>query len=382
MKKSLPWVVVGFVVLVLVVAFGRRIVDAKERSAAAKAATGQEVITAVTTATIERKDLPQVLQITGSVKAMNEVQVLPKSPGRVTAVRFEVGAVVKAGDVLALVEAIDMALRVQLATAQRQVAAAGLEQARVQQGAALRAFERAQNLKDKGSLSQIDFEQAENGHRLADVGVMGAAAQVALADANLALVQKAFEDTRITTPIAGIITKKIVNVGTFANPAAPAFWVQDQSSLRLEGTVPAAYVAQIKSGMKVQVLVDELEGRVFDGTVSRIAPTLEPETRRGAIEVSLAPAKDLLPYMFGHALIAFGNTKDVVVVPSSAVVSVAGLPGVYIVKNAKAELVRPRLGPKHDNDFVVEEGLVVGDTVVISGDAGVKDGGTVAVSGS
>ena len=111
MKKSLPWVVVGFVVLVLVVAFGRRIVDAKERSAAAKAATGQEVITAVTTATIERKDLPQVLQITGSVKAMNEVQVLPKSPGRVTAVRFEVGAVVKAGDVLALVEAIDMALR-------------------------------------------------------------------------------------------------------------------------------------------------------------------------------------------------------------------------------------------------------------------------------
>ena len=130
MKKSLPWVVVGFVVLVLVVAFGRRIVDAKERSAAAKAATGQEVITAVTTATIERKDLPQVLQITGSVKAMNEVQVLPKSPGRVTAVRFEVGAVVKAGDVLALVEAIDMALRVQLATAQRQVAAAGLEQAR------------------------------------------------------------------------------------------------------------------------------------------------------------------------------------------------------------------------------------------------------------
>ena len=159
---------------------------------------------------------------------------------------------------------------------------------------------------------------------------MGAEAQVALADANLALVQKAFEDTRITTPIAGIITKKIVNVGTFANPAAPAFWVQDQSSLRLEGTVPAAYVAQIKSGMKVQVLVDALEGRVFDGTVSRIAPTL----------------------------------------------------GVYIVKNAKAELVRPRLGPKHDNDFVVEEGLVVGDTVVISGDAGVKDGGTVAVSGS
>lgn len=382
MKRALPFVVVGLIVVVFIAVFARRIGQTQEKQAAAKANAEKVVVTAVKTATIGTKDLPQVLQITGSVKANNEVQVLAKSPGRVTNVRVDVGSVVKAGEVLATVEAVDMALRVKQADAQVQAARAGLEQAKVQQAAAQRSFDRAKNLHDKGSLSQSDFEQAENGLKLSSVGVLGAEAQVSLAEANLAIVQKGFEDTRITSPIAGVVTKKMVNVGTFANTNGPAFAVQDQTSLKLEGTVPAAFVAQLETGMKVEVLVDELPGRSFEGAVSRIAPTLEQETRRGAIEVSLAPAKDLLPYMFGRALIAFGNTADVVVVPTSAVLSVAGSPGVYVVRNDKAALVRPRLGAKHDNDVVVEEGLVVGDRVVVSGDAGLKDGAAVNVSGS
>jgi membrane fusion protein (multidrug efflux system) len=381
-KRALPFVVVGLIAVVFVAIFAKRIGQTNEKNAAAKAATEKVVVAAVTTAVVGTKDLPQILQITGSVKAQNEVQVLPKSPGRVTQVRVDVAAVVEAGDVLADIEAIDMSLRVKQADAQLQAARAGLEQAKVQQLAAHRGFERAQSLKAKGAMSQIDFEGAETGSKLSDVGILAAEAQVALADANLGLVQKAFEDTRITTPIAGVVTKKMVNVGTFANPAMPAFAVQDQSSLKLEGTVPAAYVAQLKSGMKVAIVVDELPGRSFEGTLTRVAPTLEQETRRGAIEVSLAPAKDLLPYMFGRAQIAFGNTADVLVVPSSAVLSIAGQPGVYVVRNEKAALVRPRLGAKHDNDVVVEEGLVVGDTVVVSGDAGLKDGANVHVSGS
>lgn len=380
MRRALPFIVIGAIVLVFVVVFAKRIGETKDKQAAAKAATDKVVVASVKTAVVATKDLPQILQITGSVKAQNEVQVLPKSPGRVTNVRVDVGSVVKAGDVLATVEAVDMALRVKQSEAQVQAAKAGLESAKVQQAGAARSFERAKNLHDKGSLSQSDFEQAENGHKMADVGVMGAEAQVSLAEANLAITQKMFDDTRITSPIAGVVTKKMVNVGTFANPAMPSFAVQDQTSLKLEGTVPAGYVAQLKAGMKVEVLVDELPGRTFEGQLSRVSPTLEAETRRGAIEVSLAPAKDLLPYMFGRAQIAFGNTADVLVVPSSAVLSIAGQPGVYIVKNEKASLVRPKLGAKHENDVVVEEGLAVGDAVIVSGDAGLKDGTQVHVA--
>jgi RND family efflux transporter MFP subunit len=374
MKSRVP-IVIGVVTLVgLGGIFLWRIQQSKERDAAARAATEREVITSVRTGEVQKKDLPQVVQITGSVKAANEVMVLPKMPGRVTRVAVEVGGAVRANDVLAAVEAVDMSLRVKQAEAQLMAAKAGLDQATVQAEQAGRGFERATALREKGAMSQLDFENAEAGKKLAGVGVQAALAQVALAESNLALVQKSFDDTRITTPIAGVVTKKMVNVGTMANVGSPSFAVQDQSALKMEGTVPAAYVPLLKLGMSVEVAVDELPGRSFAGTISRLAPTLEQETRRGAIEIALKPAPGLLPYMFGRATIAFGSSADVIVVPNEAVLSIGGQPAVYVVQGDVAKLVRPKLGVRQADDVVVEDGLSVGDAVVISGAAGLADG--------
>lgn len=382
MKSRVPLVLGVVTAVAFVGLFGWRIQQSKARDEAARAATEKEVITTVRTGEVQKKDLPQIVQITGSVKALNEVMVLPRMPGRVTRVAVEVGAVVKANDVLAAVEAVDMALRVKQAEAQVQAAKAGLEQATVQAEQAGRGFDRAKALREKGAMTQLDFENAEAGKKLSAVGIQAAQAQVALAEANLSLVQKSFDDTRITTPIAGVVTKKQVNVGTMANPASPAFSVQDQTTLKMEGTVPAAYVPLLKVGMPVQVVVDELPGRTFAGTVSRLAPTLEAETRRGAIEIALSPAEGLLPYMFGRAQIAFGNSADVVVVPNEAVLSIGGQPAVYVVDGDVAKLVRPKLGVRQDDDVVVEEGLSVGDDVVISGGAGLADGAKIKRAGT
>lgn len=386
MKNKLPIIVAGLLGLVLVVAFVVRIGQSKDKAAQAQAATDKVVITSVRTAQAAKKDLPQLVQITGSVKANNDVQVLPKSPGRVTKVLVDVGSIVKAGDVLATIEAVDMALRVKQSEAQLKQAQAGLEQAKLQQGTAKRGFDRAKALREKGAMTQLDFEQAESGSQLGAVGILSAEASVALAEANLGLAQKAYDDTRITTPVAGVVTKKSVNVGTMATPAVMAFQVQDQTSLKMEGSVPAAYVPQLKLGITVDIVVDELPGRTFEGTVSRLAPTLDAETRRGAIEIALKPAEGLLPNMFGRAEISFGSTADVLVVPATAVLSIGGEPAVYLIAGSDgatvAKLVRPKLGAKHLDEVVVEEGLSAGDAVVVSGSAGLKDGGQVVVSGS
>jgi RND family efflux transporter MFP subunit len=378
--KSRITLVLALVVAVgLAAAIALRIADTKKKTEAAKAQVDKVVITAVRTVPAEKKDLPQVVQITGSVKAQNEVMVLPRLPGRVTRVLVEVGSAVKAGDVLATTESVDMALRVKQAEAQVQATNAGLEQAKLQQQTATRGLERARALREKGAMTQLDFEQAETGAALAAVGVQAAQAQVALAEANLGLAQKMLDDTRVTTPIAGVVTKKHVNTGAMANPAAPAFAVQDQTSLKLEGTVPAAYVPLVRAGMKVAIDVDELPGRAFEGTVTRMAPSLDADTRRGAIEIALAKGDGILPYMFARARIAFGSTADVVVVPAAAVLSVGGEPAVFLVRDGKATLVRPRLGARHLDDVVVEEGIAVGDAVIVSGPAGLKDGGAVTV---
>jgi RND family efflux transporter MFP subunit len=383
--KKLPIIAAALLVLVLVGAFVYRIGQSKERNAVAKAASEKEVITSVRTATVSTKDMPQVVQITGNIKANNDIQVLPKSPGRVTNVYVDVGSIVKAGQVLATVEAVDMALRVKQAQAQLQQAQAGLEQAKVQKQTAQRGIERARALLEKGAMTQADFEGADAGAQLAAVGILGAEASVALADANLALVQKAFEDTRITTPVAGVVTRKNINIGTMAQPATAAFSVQDQSSLKMEGAVPATYVPKLALGMAVEILVDELPGRSFVGKVSRLAPTLDAETRRGAIEIALEPAEGLLPNMFGRAQISFGSSANVMVVPGTAVLSVAGQPAVYLIEKSGdatiAKMVRPKIGAKHFDEVIIEDGLSSGDVVVVSGNAGLKDGAKVSLSG-
>jgi RND family efflux transporter MFP subunit len=373
-------VIVVLVVALLGVAFALRITAAKKKTEAAKAQVEKVVVAAVRTVTAQKKDLPQVVQITGSVKAHNEVQVLPRMPGRITRVAVDVGSLVKADAVLATTDSADMALRVKQAEAQMQATRAGLEQARLQQATAARGLERAKALREKGAMTQLDFENSETSVALAAVGVQAAEAQLALASAHLEMAQKALDDTRITTPISGVVTKKLVNQGTMANPATPSFFVQDQSSLKLEGSVPAAYVPLVKAGMKVVVEVDELPGRSFEGSVTRIAPSLDAETRRGGVEIALSTRDGVLPWMFARAEIAFGTTADVVVVPSAAVVSVGGDPAVFVVRDGKAVMLRPKLGARHDDDIVVEEGVSVGDNIVVSGATGLKDGAPVTAT--
>lgn len=357
-----------------------RVKGAMDRRAA-NAVVGPAKVASVAVAVVEKKDVPQVVAITGVVRAQSDAQVYPKMGGRVTRVLVEVGQTVKAGEALAVLESIDLSWRVKQAEAQLKAAQAGLENARVQRKTATSSWERAQGLHKKGAMAQADFEQAEAGFHLANVGVSAAEAQVALAEAALGLANQAWADSRITAPFAGVIAKKNVELGSQASPAQPAFIVQDQTSLKMQGTVPAGDVARLKKGMSVRILVDELPGRELAGELASIAPSLEAETRRAAIEVTLKPAEGLLPNMFGRAEIDFGRQEGALVVPSTAVISTADGAVVYAVKGNKAALVKPKLGSRIGNLVVVETGLEAGDKVVISGDTGLEDGAAVAVAG-
>lgn len=377
-------IVVGALTLVSLVAVGGvaayRIQDAMARKEAA-ALTPPPPVPSVSVAVVAQKDVPRVVSITGVVRARNEAQLFSKMVGRVTRVAAELGQAVKAGDVLAVLENTDFMWRMKQAEAQLQVAQAGLENAKLQRKTAAASWERAQGLHKKGALSQADFEQAEAGFALAGVGVQAAEAQVALADAALGLANQALADTRITAPFDGVVAKKNVNVGSQASLTQPAFLLQDQAALKMQGTVPAAHVAALKRGMAVEIAVDELPGRQLRGELSAIAPALEGDSRRAAVEVSLTPASGLIPNMFGHAEIRFGEATGALVVPAAAVISTADGALVFAVRGNKAKAVHPRVGARIGDDVVIEEGLQAGDKVVVSGDAGLEDGVTVAVTG-
>jgi RND family efflux transporter MFP subunit len=357
-----------------------RVRDSIARNAGEPAGDSAKALS-VAVAVVEKKQMPDLVSITGVIRASNEATVFAKMPGRVTRVLVEVGQVVKEGEALAVLDAVEFGWRVKQAEAQLKAAQAGLLTARAQHKMATSAWERAQALHKKGALSQADFEQADAGFQLAAAGASAAEAQVALADAALGLANQTYADMRITSPIAGVVAKKLIDVGTQTGPGLPAFVVQDQRALKMHGTVPAADVARLAKGAPVRVTVDELPGRVLEGSLSSVAPTLEAESRRGAVEVQLAPAQGLLPYMFGHADIGFGTNGGVLVVPASAVLPTADGAVVWTVRSGKAVRLRPILGGRVADDIVITSGLQAGERVIISGDTGIKEGLAVSVAG-
>lgn len=335
----------------------------------------------VAVALVEQRSMPELVSITGVIRASNEAVVFAKMPGRVTRVLVEVGQAVKEGDLLAVLDAVDFAWRVKQAEAQLKAAQAGLATARAQHKMATSSWERAQALHRKGALSQADFEQADAGFQLAAGGSATAEAQLALADAALGLAKQAHADMRVTTPIAGIVARRLIDVGAQTGPGQPAFVVQDQRALKMHGTVAASEVARLAKGAPVRVMVDELPGRVLVGVLSSIAPTLEQESRRGAVEVQLTPTQGLLPYMFGHADIGFGTEGGVLVVPASAVLPTADGAVIWTVRSGKAVKLKPTLGARVADDIVITSGLQAGERVIISGDTGIKEGLAVSVAG-
>ena len=358
----------------LVALIGWRIAQSKARNADAAAAAAVVPVPTVSIATVEKKDLPEIVTITGSIKPRNEATVFAKMPGRITRVHVELGQIVKAGAPLASIDGSDLVLRVRQADAQLAAAMTGLDNAKIQEEQAARIFARASSLREKGSMSQMEFEQAESGAKLAKAGVQAASSQVALADAARNLAQKAFSDTLVTAPFNGVVAKKSAQIGSEANPGQPLFTVQDQSGLKLEGTVPAAFVPRLAPGLAVAIIIDELPGKIFSGSVARIAPSLDADTRRGAIEIAVDKGDGILPHMFARAEIAFGKSADAIVVPASAVLTVGGEDSLYVVRDGRAVLVRPRIRTRYLDDVIIDEGVEVGDKVIISGSAGLKDG--------
>lgn len=369
-----------FIVAALVLAglFAFRIVAARAKKAQPVEVKIPPAVVSV--AEVVTADVPDVVAFTGAVRPKAEVDVFAKAPGRVERVLVEVGATVKAGELLAVIEAREQVLQRGQTLAQVEAAQAGVEQALVNAETALTALNRAKELRAANAIPQVELERAESAHKAALAAVKTARAQVALGHAAAGITGRQVMNARITSPIAGVVSKRHVDVGTQASPGQPMFQVQDLSALTVEGTVTAKEALKLTLGTAGRVRVDELEGETFNVRVSSKSPSLDAQTRRAAVEVEIVDgAGRLLPNMFAHVELAVGERKAALVIPSSSVITLPSGKVVYVVKDGVVRSTTPTLGIQHGDQVVVESGLAAGDRVVTSGDAGLTNGAAVVI---
>jgi RND family efflux transporter MFP subunit len=300
-------------------------------------------------------------------------------PERDAAVRAQVGGsvlqtyadqgqAVRAGQTLARIEAGGLQ-DVYLS------ARAGVTAASNNADIARRELERSEKLLAAGAIAERDIEQARRS---------AIAANAALADARarLATAQKQVGNTVITAPISGIVSDKQVSAGDVVQPGGLLFSVVDPSSMRLEGSVPAEELNQVRLGAPVTFTVNGYPGRTFTGKVSRVNPTADPATRQVRVVISIPNAEGrLVGGLFATGRLAT-QSRTGMVVPATAVDTRSNVPAVLRIKNGKVERVAVQLGLRDDAAERVEiaSGVQVGDTLLLGAAQGITAGTIIRVS--
>ena len=318
-----------------------------------------------------RQTIAQSIRKTGSLVSPAEVAISAKVGGRLLKLeladgtRLEEGVRVKAGDKIAEIEARDY--RAQLEAAKATVASA---EATVKD--AKREFDRANTLFKEGTATEQERDQAEASYERAVAALAQAKAQAEIADINL-------DETVITAPMDGVVTKRAVEPGTLLTAGAQIATITQMNPLRFQLALPTTLFASLAPGKThVSIEVDAYPGQPIDATVSRVYPVADDATRTVRVETTVDNAAGrLVPGMYAVGALDLDRRENVLCVPFDAIIKNDKERIVYRVADGVAQAVKVKLGVRSDAIVEVVEGLSDNDEIVLAGQHRLTDGAKV-----
>ena len=281
-------------------------------------------------------------------------EVNPRAPGVVREVRADIGTPVRQGSPLAVIESAEL----------------GGDQARVQASRsrvrlAETSYTRARQLYEEGIGAEKDAQAARQ-------ELDAAKAELAAAESGLAMIGGVAEGTpryTLSSPIAGVVTQRQATVGRMVHQDEVLFEIVNTSRMWAEVQVPETDLSRVRVGQTVRLTVQGLEGQEFSGTLSYVAPQIEPQTRTATGRVSLAnPDGVLRNNMFASGRISVGDGRGTVVVPRTALQRAQGAHLVFVrMAEDLYEARRVQPGPANGDVVEVRGRVAPGDEVVTVG---------------
>ena len=322
-------------------------------------------------APIKARALSIKLPLSGSLAPVAQATVKSKVSGLVMEASIREGMSVSAGQVIARLDQAEANARV----AQQQ---AMLDEAAARLALATKNNVNSQALLKQNYISQNSVDTTQNSVALAQAAVKAARAQLDLA-------RNAQNDTVIRAPIAGVISKRHVQMGEKLSPDMPVFTIVNLRQLTLDAQVPASDIPRVKVGQEVQFRVDGYPDRDFIGKVARINPTTEMGSRAMMVYINVDNADSALSGgMFAKGSITTSKSAVMPLLPIAALRKDQGSDTVYKIEGGKVVSQPVTLGMRNDDDGMAEvtAGLASGATVIIGKLEGIKPGTRVKVAGA
>ena len=371
MKRWIKWVIAAVLLLLLATAVLGALSARKTQQqalAAASAAKAQTVVELAATDVLQAKtvELSQGLPVSGSLKAVNSAFVKARVAGELQGLTVREGDFVKAGQVLARIDASEYQSRVRQAQEQA-------ESAKAQTEVVQRQYDNNKALVDQGFISKTALDTS-----LANLHAAQSTHKAALAAAEVA--KKSLDDTVLRAPLSGQVAQRLAQPGERVGIDTRVLEVVDLSRLELEASLSAADALAVRPG---QTAVLQIEGstQTVNASVARINPSAQGGSRSVLVYLSVdsASTSGLRQGLFAQG--ALGTTRlTTLAVPLSAVRTDKPAPYVQVVENNQVAHKTVELGARGNSaagpeTMVAVKGLTE-NAVLVAGPVGALREGT------
>jgi RND family efflux transporter MFP subunit len=288
-------------------------------------------------------------EVIGTVRAKLRTTIEAKISSRIERMAVRVGQRVQPGQLLVVLDAREIQARLDQAKAVRE---------QVQQDR-----KRFATLLQQNAVTQQEFEVVESRARVAEAAVIEGETLLGYA--------------QITAPFAGVVTRKLADVGDLAIPGRALLEVEDPSALRLDADIPEALIDRVRLNEKRTVRVASLTNEI-EGVVSEIAPAADPSSRTFSVKLDLPELPGLRIGQFGRVAVPV-SAVTTVRVPGRAVLVRGQMEIVFVVANQRAQMRLVKTGKRWGDEVEIVSGLDAGESVVTVDPVRLRDGQPVEV---
>jgi len=365
---------------------------------------------AVETLSIRSQSLANTLELSGTIRPIDQATLSTRVSGRIIYFPLEAGDRFRQGDILARIDVQDIAAQTNqaqagVAQAQAELARsqAALSQLRSQKLSAQAALRQAQinqtrsaQLRAEGAVSQANLDEANTALDQARAQVAQAEAGIQQSQAAIAQSQAAINQAKsgvtaastnesygtIVAPFDGIVTEKLASLGETTNPysmnGTALLKIENPDRLQLEISVPEENLRFVRVGQSVQVRV-ESANQTLKATIQQIVPTADANSRSFLIKIPLNNSGKLISGMFGRIALPVNGKQDTILIPSTALIQRGQLQGVYVANtntsNQSTAVLRwVKIGQQRNGKVEIVSGLTTGDRIITSNIGQLSDG--------
>lgn len=285
----------------------------------------------------------------GTFEPYRQNMISSDAQGKLIKLNIEEGDKVSQGQLLAKVD--DEMLRLQLESA--EISLEGQKNDDV----------RYSNLSKENAVPGVQVEKTKLGLRSTEV--------------QKKQIEKQLRSTNITAPFSGVVTKKLVDLGSFIGAGTPVAEITDISSLKLTVSVPERDILKFKLGQSVEVKVDIYGDRTFNGKVSNVSVQAD-RSHNFKVQITVPNQKqEIMAGMYGSVTLGNDKSLTALAIPRKALVGSSKNPQVYVNRNGKAILTSFNAGTS-DGEFIeVISGLKKTDRIIVKGQVNLQNNSNI-----